>query len=124
MGIERTTIGSFPRSEKPLGEAVRDVLDLQLRYGIDVVTDGEQRADMITYFEQIPGFGRGGRGLRVSGKIKPMDDPNDFYKISDFALVESYLSAHKTHGIKGKITLARPRHAGNDLRHGWAHRLP
>jgi 5-methyltetrahydropteroyltriglutamate--homocysteine methyltransferase len=108
MGIERTTIGSFPRSEKPLEEAVRDVLDLQLRYGIDVVTDGEQRADMITYFEQIPGLSGGGRGLRVSGKIKPMDDPNDFYKIRDFSLVESYLSTHKTHGIKGKITLTGP----------------
>ncbi len=108
MGIERTTIGSFPRMGKLLKEAVRDVIDLQLRYGIDVVTDGEQRADMITYFEQIPGLARGSRGLRVSGKIRPMENPNEFYKIRDYGLVESYLDSLDRREVKAKITLTGP----------------
>ena len=108
MGIERTTIGSFPRVGKLLEEAVRDIIDLQLRYGIDIVTDGEQRADMITYFEQIPGLSRGSRGLRVSGKIKPMENPNEFYKIMDYSLVESYLGALDRRDVKAKITLTGP----------------
>ncbi len=108
MGIERTTIGSFPRVGHAFEASVRNVIDLQLRYGIDVVTDGEQRTDMITYFEQIPGLGRGSRGLRVSGKIKPMENPNDFYKIRDYNLVTSYLSALNRREVKVKITLTGP----------------
>jgi 5-methyltetrahydropteroyltriglutamate--homocysteine methyltransferase len=108
MGIERTTIGSFPRVDNTLEASVRDVIDLQLRYGIDVVTDGEQRADMITYFEQIPGLSRGSRGLRVSGKIRPLENPNDFYKIRDYSLVTSYLTALNKRDVKAKITLTGP----------------
>ena len=108
MGIERTTIGSFPRLGNSLESSVREIIDLQLRYGIEVVTAGEQRADMITYFEQIPGLGRGSRDLRVSGKIRPMEDLNDFYKIRDYSLVTSYLNVLNRRDIKAKITLTGP----------------
>jgi len=108
MGIERTTIGSFPRVDKPLEVAIKDVVDLQLKYGIDVITDGEQRADMITYFEQIPGLSKGSRGLKVSGKIRPMDDSDDFYKIEDFHRVQSYLDSINRRDVKTKITLTGP----------------
>ena len=106
--MERTTIGSFPRGEKPLDAAIRDVVDLQLRHGVEVVTDGEQRADMITYFEQITGFGRGSRGLRVSGRIKPMDDPRSFYKLVDHSAMRAYLASTGRGGVKTKITLTGP----------------
>jgi 5-methyltetrahydropteroyltriglutamate--homocysteine methyltransferase len=102
--MEKTTIGSFPRIGKPLEVAVRDVIDLQLRYGIDIITDGEQRADMITYFEQIPGLSRGSSGLRISGKIRPMVDVDEFYKIRDYNLVKPHLGDR----VKGKITLTGP----------------
>jgi 5-methyltetrahydropteroyltriglutamate--homocysteine methyltransferase len=105
--MERTTIGSFPRPDKHLEDAVREVVDLQLRYGLDVVTDGEQRADMIAYFEQIPGFGRGSRGLKVSGKITPMSEPRDFYKIRDIELVRARLSAAGK-SAKVKVTITGP----------------
>jgi 5-methyltetrahydropteroyltriglutamate--homocysteine methyltransferase len=108
MGIERTTIGSFPRADKPLEVAIKDVVDLQLKYGIDVITDGEQRADMITYFEQIPGLSKGSRGLKVSGKIRPMDDSDDFLKIEDFHRVQSYLDSINRRDVKTKITLTGP----------------
>jgi len=102
--MEKTTIGSFPRTDKCLEDAVRDVIDLQLRYGIDIITDGEQRADMITYFEQIPGLSRDGRGLKISGKIRPMENLDEFYKIKDYNLVKPHLVGH----VKGKITLTGP----------------
>ena len=108
MVIKRTTIGSFPRGEKPLETAIRDIIDLQMKYGIDMITDGEQRADMITYFEQIPGLIRGNRGLSVSGKIKPMDDSDDFFKIKDYRWVQSILDELNRRGVKTKITLTGP----------------
>jgi 5-methyltetrahydropteroyltriglutamate--homocysteine methyltransferase len=107
-GMERTTIGSFPRTGKPLAAAVDDVVDLQLKYGVDVVTDGEQRADMITYFEQIPGFGRGSRGLKVSGRITQMGNPGEFYKIKDIKLVRARLEAIGMGGVKVKVTITGP----------------
>jgi 5-methyltetrahydropteroyltriglutamate--homocysteine methyltransferase len=108
MRIERTTIGSFPRSDKPLEVAIKDVIDLQLRHGIDVISDGEQRADMITYFEQIPGLSRGRGGLRISGKIKPMDDEEDFFKIKDYDVVKAHLESLNRRDVKIKITLTGP----------------
>jgi len=106
--LERTTIGSFPRGDKPLNAAIRDIVDIQLRHGIEILTDGEQRADMITYFEQIPGFARGSRGLRVSGKVKPMDDPRVFYKLVDGAAMMAYLASTSRNVVKTKITLTGP----------------
>ncbi len=106
--MEITTIGSFPRGEKPLDAAIRDVVDLQLRHGVEIVTDGEQRADMITYFEQITGFDRGSRGLRVSSRIKPMDDPRSFYKLVDHSAMRAYLASTGRGGVKTKITLTGP----------------
>jgi 5-methyltetrahydropteroyltriglutamate--homocysteine methyltransferase len=108
MRITRTTIGSFPRVNKPLEAAIRDIVDLQLKYGIEVITDGEQRADMITYFEQIPGLSGGNRGLKVSGKIRPMDDSDNFFKIKDCHRVQSYLDSINRRDIKTKITLTGP----------------
>jgi len=103
-----TTIGSFPRSDKSIEVAIRDVVDLQIRNGVEVVTDGEQRADMITYFGQIPGFGRGSRGLRVVGKIKAMGEEGTFYKLVDHSVMRAYLKSIGKEGVKTKITLTGP----------------
>lgn len=108
MKIERTVIGSFPLIAKPLDIAIKEVVDLQLKYGIDVTTDGEQRSDMITYFEQVPGLGRGSTGLRISGKIRPMDDSDDFFKIKDYKSVRSYLTSLNRQDVKTKITITGP----------------
>jgi len=106
--MERTTIGSFPRSGKPIEDAIRDVVDLQLRHGVEVVTDGEQRADMITYFGQIPGFSGGSRGLKVSGRIRPMDEPGEFYKLVDYHTMRRHLDSIGRGDVKTKITLTGP----------------
>jgi len=107
--IERTVIGSFPRTPgKSLNSAIHDVLGLQLRQGVDVVVDGEQRADMITYFEQIPGLGRGGRGLKVTGKVRPMDDPGEFYKLVDYISTRFYLDSIGRRDVRVKVTITGP----------------
>ena len=113
MPIERTVIGSFPPFSQPYSpenviKAITNIVDLQLRYGIDVITDGEQRGSMIEYFEQIPGLERTKKGLKIVGKIKPMDNPDSFYKISDYRYVKSYLTSQGKENVKIKITITGP----------------
>ena len=110
MPIETTVIGSFPKSDSPLENAIREVVDLQLFYGIDLITDGEQRSNMIQYFEQIPGLERLGDGLRIVGKIKPMEQVriDEFYKIDDYRKVKSILKNLRKENVKVKITITGP----------------
>ncbi|MBS7623013.1 hypothetical protein KEJ39_04985, partial [Candidatus Bathyarchaeota archaeon] len=69
MSLRKTVVGSFPRLPFGIDQAIRAVIDLQLQAGMDIVSDGEQRADMITYFKEIPGLGRCAKGLAVDTKI-------------------------------------------------------
>jgi 5-methyltetrahydropteroyltriglutamate--homocysteine methyltransferase len=110
MPIEKTVIGSFPKLNGPLERAIREVVDLQLHYGIDLITDGEPRSNMIQYFEQIPGLERLGDGLRVVGKIEPLkrDKIDEFYKIKDYKTVKSILESIGQETAKIKITITGP----------------
>jgi methionine synthase II (cobalamin-independent) len=110
MPIETTVVGSFPKSDSPLERAIREIVDLQLYYGIDLITDGEQRSNMIQYFEQIPGLERFGDGLRIVDKIEPMerDRIDEFYKIRDYKTVKSILESLGKEIVKIKITITGP----------------
>lgn len=110
MPIETTVVGSFPKSDSPLEEAIREIVDLQLHYGIDLITDGEQRNNMIQYFEQIPGLEKLGDGLRIAGKIEPMerDRIDEFYKIKDYKTVKSILESLEKESVKIKIGITGP----------------
>jgi 5-methyltetrahydropteroyltriglutamate--homocysteine methyltransferase len=110
MQIETTVVGSFPKSDSPLKKAIREVVDLQLYYGIDLITDGELRSNMIQYFEQIPGLERLGNGLRIVGKIESMkrDKIDEFYKIKDYKTVKSILESIGKESVKIKITITGP----------------
>ena len=68
MPIETTVVGSFPKSDRPLENEIREIVDLQLYYGIDLITDGELRRNMIQYFEQIPGLRKTRRWLEDCGE--------------------------------------------------------
>ena len=110
MSIERTVIGSFPRQldSYSLIKDIRKVVDLQLAYDIDIITDGEQRGGMIEYFEQIPGLGKTDGSLKIVGKIRPMDNLDNFHKFFDYKMVKSYLASRNREDIKVKITLTGP----------------
>jgi 5-methyltetrahydropteroyltriglutamate--homocysteine methyltransferase len=110
MLIEKTVVGSFPRPDSPLEKAIREIVDLQLYYGIDLITDGELRSNMIQYFEQIPGLERLGDGLRIVDKIEPMerDKIDEFYKIKDYKTVKSILQGMGKETVKVKITITGP----------------
>ena len=110
MPIEKTVIGSFPKSNCPLERAIKEVVDLQLNYGIDLITDGELRSNMIQYFEQIPGLERFGDGLRIVGKIEPVkrDKIEEFCKIKDYRRVKSILEGIGEENVKIKITITGP----------------
>ncbi|MEM3078771.1 MAG: hypothetical protein QXF21_00455 [Thermoproteota archaeon] len=82
--MKRTIIGSLPRLGGDLDQAIEAALRLQLQHGLHILSDGEQRFNMIQYFNQIPGLGSTPRGLRVTGRIKPMKNPYESYKIRDF----------------------------------------
>ncbi len=108
MAIETTVVGSFPPFPgKRLEDAIREVVDLQLHYGVDLVSDGEQRSNMIQYFEQLKGLERFGDGLRIAGKIKPLEQSklDEFYKIQDYKTVQSILKdTNKEAKVKISIT--------------------
>jgi len=110
MAIEKTVIGSFPKFNSPIEKAIMEIVDLQLFYGIDLITDGEMRSNMIQYFEQIPGLEKFGDGLRVAGRIEPMDRDrvDDFYKISDYRRVKSILEGMGKERVKVKIPITGP----------------
>jgi methionine synthase II (cobalamin-independent) len=95
---------------KQLDKAIKEALKLQLKYKIHVVSDGEQSYDMIGYFQQIPGLRPSKKGLRISGKIEPMKDPYESYKLLDFMKVKKLLvklgaDAEVKVSITGPITL-------------------
>ncbi len=110
MPIETTVVGSFPKSDRPLENAIREIVDLQLYYGIDLITDGELRRNMIQYFEQIPGLERLDDGLKIVGKIEPIkrDKIDEFYKINDYRRVKSILESLGKESVKVKITITGP----------------
>jgi len=110
MPIETTVVGSFPKSNRPLETALKEIVDLQLHYGINLITDGEQRCNMIQYFDQLPGLDRFGDSLRIAGKIEPMkqDRVDEFYKIQDYRKIKSILESQGKENVKIKISITGP----------------
>lgn len=69
--MKTTVIGSHPvvgQGDEALKEAVKD----QMEAGIDVISDGQTRKDMVTYFaDHIPGFRVEDGRSYIVGRIKP-----------------------------------------------------
>ncbi len=110
MPIEKTVIGSFPKSKSPIEVALKEVVELQLYYGVDVLSDGEQRCNMIQYFDQLPGTEKAGNGLRIAGKIEPIkpEKLDEFYKIKDYQTIRSLLKKLGKENTKAKISITGP----------------
>lgn len=109
MLIQTSVVGSFPKLNRSLDKAIKNVMNLQLDNGIDVITDGEQRGSMVSYFEQLAGLEKSGNSLRIVGKVGPMEGELDkFYKILDYEKVKAILSDLCRTDVKVKVTFTGP----------------
>jgi 5-methyltetrahydropteroyltriglutamate--homocysteine methyltransferase len=97
-----TVIGSYPVKYQELGEkAVSLAVEDQLEAGIDLVTDGQTRYDMIEYFARaIEGYTYDGKSV-LTGKIGS-GRPDEF--VEDFRIAKQM--APRVKGlITGPVTL-------------------
>lgn len=99
-----TTIGSLGRFDKDLHRSIETALRLQQEHRIDILSDGEQRADMVSYFaESFAGLGIEDGAPVVLGRIALKDDPNQFSKVQDLDYI---LGKHP--GLKVKVAITGP----------------
>ncbi len=78
-----TGIGSLPPFHGPLPDALRAAVDLQRAHGFDLLTDGEPRGDMLSYYADFPGLAFRSGVPRIVGRIAPPEDPARFAKVQD-----------------------------------------
>jgi 5-methyltetrahydropteroyltriglutamate--homocysteine methyltransferase len=103
--LPTTVVGSYPvvRSPSlrtlldPLRSAVETAVTDQLTAGIDIISDGQVRGDMITSFaSRLPGI----RGQRVVGKVlppeRPITVPDTRYAVSRHPWVKGILTGPST----------------------------
>ena len=84
-----TLIGSLPPFGGGPEEALKAAVEIQRTHGIELLTDGEQRGDMLSLYTEIPGI-REGRGIpRITGRIRPMEEPARLTKVRDLDRLRS-----------------------------------
>jgi 5-methyltetrahydropteroyltriglutamate--homocysteine methyltransferase len=104
MRITRALVGGFPRLDSEIDRAIDASIKLQLRHGIDILSDGDQRGDMISYYSKdIPGLGMEGGFSIVSGKVKPPSDVMEVQKVKDFLMLKK-----KHPNMKFKVSVVGP----------------
>ncbi|MBU0623966.1 MAG: hypothetical protein KJ672_03875 [Candidatus Thermoplasmatota archaeon] len=102
--LTTTTIGSLFRFSEDLHESIDRALEFQLSQGVDIVSDGEQRADMVSYFaESFEGLAVEGGMPVVLGKISIKNGPESFSKVKDLEYIRS-----KHPDLKIKLALTGP----------------
>ncbi len=88
--IATTTIGSLYRFAEDLHESIDQAISFQKRRGLDLVTDGEQRTDMVSYFaESLSGLGVESGVPVIQGRISLQGDARNFSKVKDLAYIRS-----------------------------------
>jgi 5-methyltetrahydropteroyltriglutamate--homocysteine methyltransferase len=72
--MKTTVIGSIPVVGEG-NEAIRTAVNDQLEAGIDIISDGQTRKDMVAYYaDHIPGFKVEDGRTQIVGKIKPPEE--------------------------------------------------
>jgi len=100
--LTTTTIGSLFRFNPDLQNSIEGALQFQLEHGIDILSDGEQRADMVAYFaESFEGLGVENGTPVVMGRISLKNGPEEFSKVKDLEFVRT---RHPDLRIKVAIT--------------------
>lgn len=110
MKLLTTVIGSYPAKPKegitdPFLHAIKTAVDDQLEAGVDLISDGQTRYDMIRYFTlHLPGFEVKGEKSYIVNRILPSEEP---FLVNDIKWVKNYVREKaKVKGIlTGPITL-------------------
>jgi len=102
--LTTTTIGSLYRFKEDLNESIDDAVRFQRELGVDIVSDGEQRTDMVSYFaESFEGLAIENWAPVVTGKIQLRIKPELFSKVKDLEYVRS-----KFPELKIKVAITGP----------------
>ena len=79
-----TAVGSYPPGDLPPKRAIQQAMEDQIAAGIDLISDGQVRADMISLFAAgIPGFRHAQDG--VWELAAPPDVPGEPLVASDYS---------------------------------------
>jgi methionine synthase II (cobalamin-independent) len=104
MPLKTTTIGSLGRFRPDLHESIDHALAFQRVHRLDILTDGEQRTDMISYFaESFEGLAIENGSPVVQGKISLRGGPESFSKVQDLEYIRA-----KYPDLRLKIALTGP----------------
>lgn len=105
-----TVIGSLPRLSDDLASSIAMAVDLQLRHGIEIISDGEQRSDMIGYFANLPGIALERGRAHIVGQVKPPRDASETFKIKDLRTAQDHLRRKglKADTLKLKLSVTGP----------------
>ncbi len=96
-----SVVGSYPTDGLPVRRAVERAVEDQLLAGVDVISDGQPRGDMIEVFaSHIPGIERRDDGMWEV--FDTLDMPSSPILASDFALARTL--ANRRAEVKGIVT--------------------
>jgi len=108
MRLKTTVIGSLPRLHEDIGKAIRLAVDLQVETGIDIVSDGEQRTDMLSYLSNsMQGLKVDGDKIYITGRIKPVENIEESFKIVDCLEAKRHI-VEKGYSNTLKISVSGP----------------
>lgn len=102
-----TVTGSYPPSGLPPKRAIQRAVEDQIAAGVDVISDGQMRGDMIaTFAERIPGFRKADDG--VWDIEDALDQPDAPITATDYAFARglAWGRAEVKGIVTGPITLA------------------
>lgn len=105
--LRTTTIGSLYRFRDDLHESIDEAIAFQRSYGLDLLTDGEQRTDMVSYFaESFSGLGLESGVPVINGRVELSGRPEEFSKVADLRYIRSkHPDAEVKVAITGPTTL-------------------
>ena len=102
-----TVVGSYPPSGLPPRRAIQRAVEAQIAAGVELISDGQARGDMIGAFaSRIPGFRLAPDGIWEV--VDPLDQPDGPIVAPDYALALALAAGRaEVKGIvTGPITLA------------------
>ncbi len=107
LPLVTTVVGSYPTDNLPPRRAMQRAIEDQVAAGIDLVSDGQPRGDMIaTFAARIPGFRRGADGVWEIEDA--LDQPEAPILATDYAFARGLVGrrAELKGVVTGPITLA------------------